>query len=95
MHARIFLKKSWPTLAVLALIPLGQTIAEDKPALRVAPNLSCKVVHPLGYGALLAQQAPVIDGKLDDNVWKNAPWTEDFVDIQGDARPAPRFRTRA
>jgi hypothetical protein len=95
MHARIFLKKTLSTLSVFGLIPLDQTNAEDKPALRVAPSLACKVVHPLGYGALLAQQAPVIDGKLDDDVWKNAPWTEDFVDIQGDARPAPRFRTRA
>ena len=24
-----------------------------------------------------------------------APWTADFVDIQGGAKPKPRFRTRA
>jgi hypothetical protein len=37
----------------------------------------------------------VIDGKLDDPAWKTAAWTEDFQDIQGDAKPKPRFRTRA
>ena len=27
--------------------------------------------------------------------WRPAPWTDDFVDIEGDAKPRPRFRTRA
>jgi hypothetical protein len=36
-----------------------------------------------------------IDGRLDEAAWEQAPWTDDFVDIQGPARPAPRFRTRA
>ena len=42
-----------------------------------------------------ALQAINVDGKLDDNVWQSAPWTDDFVDIEGDVKPAPRFRTRA
>lgn len=41
-----------------------------------------------------AQGAPVIDGKLDDLAWKTAPWTDYFPDIEGDAKPQPRFRTR-
>jgi hypothetical protein len=54
---------------------------------------------------LLAQDAPhhydchqtqgiVVDGKLDDAAWQKAPWSEPFVDIEGAAKPAPRFRTR-
>jgi cellulose/xylan binding protein with CBM9 domain len=35
-----------------------------------------------------------IDGRLDEPSWANAPFTDDFVDIQGDAKPRPRFRTR-
>ncbi|MGB6774523.1 MAG: carbohydrate-binding family 9-like protein [Terriglobales bacterium] len=35
-----------------------------------------------------------IDGKLDDPAWAKAEWTSDFVDIEGTAKPAPRFRTR-
>ncbi len=38
---------------------------------------------------------PAIDGKLDDAAWKTAAWTDYFVDIQGELRPRPRFRTRA
>jgi hypothetical protein len=36
----------------------------------------------------------VVDGKLDDAAWKDAPWTDYFVDIEGDRRPAPRYKTR-
>ena len=35
-----------------------------------------------------------VDGKLDEPAWTAAPWTELFVDIEGDSRPQPRFRTR-
>jgi hypothetical protein len=41
-----------------------------------------------------ASAPPAIDGRLEDAAWKDAPWTEDFVDIEGDKRPRPRFRTR-
>ena len=51
--------------------------------------------HPKGYVCLRAEGAPVFDGRLDKPFWANAPWTDAFVDIEGDAKPAPRFRTRA
>jgi len=35
-----------------------------------------------------------IDGKLNDVAWKNAAWTDYFVDIEGETRSLPRFRTR-
>lgn len=49
---------------------------------------------PLEYNCLKTQQPPRIDGNLDDTAWKQASWTTDFVDIEGDKRPRPRFRTR-
>jgi Carbohydrate family 9 binding domain-like len=39
--------------------------------------------------------APRLLGRLDDEVWGHAPWTDDFVDIEGDVKPLPRHRTRA
>jgi len=36
-----------------------------------------------------------IDGKLDEPIWQQADWTDAFVDIEGDLKPMPRFRTRA
>lgn len=35
-----------------------------------------------------------IDGKSIESAWKNAPWTEDFLDIEGDKMPRPLHRTR-
>ena len=52
---------------------------------------------PLTYVARHTGSATplTIDGKLDDPAWATAPWTTDFVDIEGDAQSKPRFRTRA
>ncbi|MFM7151792.1 MAG: sugar-binding protein, partial [Gemmataceae bacterium] len=41
-----------------------------------------------------AGKAPRIDGKLDDEAWVKAPWSEAFGDIEGDRKPQPRQRTR-
>jgi Carbohydrate family 9 binding domain-like len=51
--------------------------------------------QPKGYVCERARVPIVIDGKLDDPSWNNAPWTDEFVDILGEAAPRPRFRTRA
>ncbi|MEO5511128.1 MAG: carbohydrate-binding family 9-like protein [Longimicrobiales bacterium] len=36
-----------------------------------------------------------IDGVLSEGAWAAAPWTNDFVDIEGAAKPRPPLRTRA
>ncbi|UGQ47307.1 carbohydrate-binding family 9-like protein [Massilia endophytica] len=36
-----------------------------------------------------------VDGRLDDATWERAPWTADFIDIEGGHKPRPRLRTRA
>lgn len=53
------------------------------------PNL------PRKYLCYRARKPILIDGRLDDEAWQAAPWTDYFVDIEGDRRPRPRFRTRA
>ena len=50
---------------------------------------------PRGYVCHRASTPPAFDGRLDAGEWRDAPWMEDFTDIEGDLRPAPRFRTRA
>ena len=57
-------------------------------------QISSTFPPPLEYDCHFAQTAPRIDGKLNDAVWKQAPWTSDFVDIEGAGKPTPRFRTR-
>jgi hypothetical protein len=53
------------------------------------------VDFPKHYLCYRATSPITIDGRLDDAAWQDAPWTDDFVDIEGDAKPRPRFRTRA
>jgi hypothetical protein len=52
------------------------------------------VPYPRGYVCYRASSPPVIDGRLDEAAWQAVPWSEDFADIKGDRRPAPRYRTR-
>lgn len=67
-----------PTVRVLALLLV---------ALCAAANDNWKFLHayPRHYVSTKLQPSeapPVIDGKLDEAVWANAPWTEGgFVDI--------------
>ena len=49
---------------------------------------------PKRYTCYRAAEALRIDGHLTDAPWKSAPWTDLFVDIEGDAKPLPRFATR-
>ena len=49
---------------------------------------------PRRYLCYRAPGALEMTGSLEKAFWKAAPWTEEFVDIEGDLRPAPRFRTR-
>ncbi|MDZ4781195.1 MAG: carbohydrate-binding family 9-like protein [Planctomycetia bacterium] len=50
---------------------------------------------PKKYVCARAPAKVTLDGKLDDDAWEAVAWTDDFVDIEGDKRPKPRFRTRA
>jgi hypothetical protein len=54
-----------------------------------------KAIVPRGYVCYRGEKPPKIDGCLDGTAWQSAPWTEDFVDTEGDRQPKPRFRTRA
>ncbi len=49
---------------------------------------------PKTYECQRATTPIKIDGRLDDPAWSKAAWTDDFVDIEGAAKPKPRFRTR-
>ncbi len=54
-----------------------------------------KLPPPKEYVCRRASRAPVVDGDLGDAAWRQAPWTGEFVDIEGAVKPRPRFRTRA
>ncbi len=50
-------------------------------------------VTPENYVVKHVAKAPIIDGNIDDAVWQQAKWTKDFVDIEGDLKPKPPYKT--
>jgi Carbohydrate family 9 binding domain-like len=73
------------TLLVLVMLSL---------ALPSPPLVAPLITDPLGYVCYRADQPIKIDGKLDDEAWTAAPWSEDFVDILGHSKIKPPLRTR-
>ena len=71
------------TVVCLAALLTAAAHAQDAPPV------------PLSYDCHYTKSPIHIDGKLDDPAWQKAPWTSDFVDIEGASKPLPRFRTRA
>ncbi len=49
---------------------------------------------PKSYIIHFTDKAITLDGKADETVWENARWSEEFVDIEGDEKPRPLYRTR-
>lgn len=49
---------------------------------------------PRHYVCLKATEKAFIDGRLDKAFWEKAPWSEEFVDIEGDKRPKPAHKTK-
>ncbi len=50
---------------------------------------------PPQYVCYRAAEPLRVDGRLDEPAWRKSAWTEDFIDIEGELKPKPRFRTRA
>ena len=83
-----------PWLAVVALAP---ALALALPAAGAPPteaDYTEAFPHPKGYVCYRAPAPITIDGDLKDAAWDAAPWTDTFVDIEGDKKPKPRLRTR-
>jgi hypothetical protein len=70
-----------------ALVPLAAQRSHADP--EAAP------FAPRRYVCYRAPSPVKIDGRLGESAWAAAAWSEPFVDIEGDAAPPPRFRTRA
>lgn len=75
------MKKRWfPVALYVAFMTTGWTI------------ISIDV--PYSYTVHKTGIAPKIDGQIDDKVWRKAAWTNNFMDITGDASKPPLQQTR-
>jgi Carbohydrate family 9 binding domain-like len=57
-------------------------------------DVAQKLPHPKGYVAYRTFHKIWVEGDLNEPGWQAAPWSEAFVDIEGDAKPVPRHETR-
>ncbi|MFO0807990.1 MAG: carbohydrate-binding family 9-like protein [Gemmataceae bacterium] len=76
---------------------IRRTIAVVTPlalAVGVAGFAQPQAPHPHGYVCYRATSPVTIDGRITEEAWAAAPWSEPFADIEGDAKPKPRHRTR-
>jgi hypothetical protein len=48
---------------------------------------------PANYVVKHTLKTPVIDGDINEGEWRQAQWTTDFVDIEGDLKPKPPLQT--
>jgi hypothetical protein len=79
---------------LLSIIVLLAVLGPGQPARSEFP-VPLDVGLPRAYACRHTRQPVTIDGRLDDQVWQHADWTENFIDIQGPTLPPPRLRTRA
>src|SRR5690606_4157621 len=49
-------------------------------------------LEPRNYIAYKATEKLIIDGQGDDTSWQKAPWSQDYIDIEG--KKVPDYRTR-
>jgi hypothetical protein len=76
------------------LMPKPPGSTGEPPAAEPAPVEIEPYVPPRGYVCCRASGPITVDGKLDEPAWQAVPWTEPFVDIEGDRKPPPRWPTR-
>lgn len=86
-------------LATCAPLAAGSLGCESTPTPTPAPADSQTIIPDDSNGPrryeIARAFAPIrVDGILDDEAWEDAPWSESYVDIEGDAKPLPRYRTR-
>jgi hypothetical protein len=74
----------------MTLPPVGVwlTLLLSAPALLAGQDTTAR------YVAVTASGPIMVDGRLDEPAWSGAAWSAPFTDIEGDIRPAPRWRTR-
>jgi len=87
-----FIQATVATLLSLALLLPGADPAAPDP--KPIPFEDYPEIEARGYVAYRAPGPITVDGKLDDEAWKAAPWSDAFLDIEGDRKPKPRQRTR-
>jgi hypothetical protein len=79
----------------LAVAMLSVWPGQPRPQTPPFRDLELLPIAPRQYVCYRSASPLTMDGKLEETSWLAAPWTDLFIDIEGDTRPRPRFKTRA
>ena len=60
----------------------------------ISIDISNEIIVPRNYKIPYADQPLVIDGKDTEPSWQNAPFSEDFIDIEGQKETAQNTRLK-
>jgi hypothetical protein len=92
MSCRVIVRTVLPVLAGLLITAFPGPVRSEVVLQKVPePRIS---LSPLKYVIQRVSSPMEIDGRLDESSWLKADWTEVFGDIEGPAKPEPRYRTR-
>ncbi len=81
---------AWPIAGLVSVLGFSALFAQSPKG-----DFEAMPFAPRRYVTYRAAAPISVDGKLDERAWTSAAWTDVFIDIEGDRRPQPRFRTRA
>ncbi len=81
-------------IARLAIFIYGLAGANHSEAQSLFADYETLFTKPKSYTLYHAAAPLKIDGDLNEISWTETPWTEYFIDIEGEAKPAPVYKTR-
>jgi len=82
--------------AIFAGLLIFQVSCSRSPgALENADSFIPPKPDPESYVCYRTDGVITLDGILNESDWAAVPWTDSFVDIEGDLKPQPELRTRA
>ncbi|MCP3927772.1 MAG: carbohydrate-binding family 9-like protein [Bacteroidetes bacterium] len=76
---------------LFCVIFFGACSEKDRGEIFYEPPIS---FQPRQYICYQTNDSLDIDGMLNEDSWRNTPWTEDFRDISGGQKPSPPLQTR-
>ncbi|WP_243900209.1 carbohydrate-binding family 9-like protein [Hymenobacter defluvii] len=85
---------NFKTLATITLLLGGVGLSASAQDQKVFQGMEHLFTLPKGYVVQYTAQPLTMDGNLRESAWQQAPWTSDFVDIEGAAKPLPTYQTR-
>ena len=65
-----------------------------KPAEKIKANLDNEIIIPKSYVVNNTTQEIIIDGRDDELAWKEAKYSEDFIDIEGIKKPSQKTNVK-